>query len=145
LNSSGSEFRHLNAAGLPDSIYYSYSKEYIKLLYTSQNNPHFKRDYRNDTLYRESRWTYDPDESTSVPNVKAEHLEFYPNPANDKIQLRGITQGNYRIFNVAGQLMQSGTVQNGGSIPVQLLIPGMYTLSVQGTNRQLATATFVKQ
>jgi hypothetical protein len=143
-SSNGKEFRHLNAAGLPDSVYYSYSNTYIKLAYASQNNPQFKTEYHNDTVYRESRWTYDPDESTSVSSVKTERLEFYPNPAKDEIQLKGLTIGSYSILNAAGQLVQSGKL-NGGAIPVQALIPGLYILNVQDGKGLVSTGRFVKE
>jgi hypothetical protein len=153
-NLAAREVRRLNGAGLPDSVWFKdwtnkvpTDSGYHKLAYNSNNNPTYRRDYipTSANLQAEARWYYGPVESAGVGTPKATKLDFYPNPANEKIQLRGITQGNYQIFNAAGQLMQSGSVQNGGSVPVQLLSPGMYTLSVQGTNRQLATATFVKQ
>lgn len=148
------ERRHLNANSLPDSVFYRYwnagkaiDSTYAKLGYNGQNNPLYRLDFdRTSPIpWGASSWTYEAIGSTGVTRVNVARLEFYPNPATEKIQLKGLTQGNYLIYNTAGQLMQSGQVQNGGSIPVQLLSPGMYTLNVKDASGQPYSATFIRQ
>lgn len=149
LNSE--ERRHLNGANLPDSISYTYynngsvDKKYYSLFtYNSNNNPVFQLDmtYTQSTPEYVFHYEYGPVEAAAVAQLKFQSLEFYPNPVSDKIQLKGLNQGKYLIYNTAGQLVQSGSVQN-GNVSVETLVPGTYMLSVQ-TAGQTHQARFVR-
>lgn len=147
------QFRHLNSANLPDSVanfYWSSGKAvdsfYALYTYNSQNNPTSELNYvfGDPTPSTALRMEYESAESAGIVRLRSERLEFYPNPASDNLQLKGLAQGNYQIHNTAGQLIQSGTLLNNAVVPVQSLTPGMYLLTVQDAKRGNLQANFVR-
>lgn len=148
------EYRHLNAANLPDSVFYRYwnagiavDSTYSLLAYNGQNNPLYRLDYsRTSTLpYGGAAWTYESTAPTNVNHLNVARLEFYPNPASDNITLKAVTGGDYQVFNTAGALVLSGKMPNNPSISVQGLTPGMYLLHVQDSYGKQLQATFIRQ
>ncbi len=68
----------------------------------------------NDT-YGEEVFVYDPSVQTAVETVTMENeITIYPNPSNGRVKVKGLTSNNamYEIFNLAGQSVENGFVQN---------------------------------
>ncbi len=55
---------------------------------------------------------------------------LYPNPAHDRITVRGAKQGNYLIFNMAGNQLLEGDLS--GPLNISSLVSGIYAISVDG-------------
>jgi hypothetical protein len=72
-------------------------------------------------------------------------ITAYPNPVTDMLYLNHAAEVRYNIHNAAGQLLQSGTVQAASGIPVSMLPPGIYTLSLQDKSGAQHVAQFVRQ
>ncbi len=85
-----------------------------------------------------------PDQAiTSVQDIKSDgfNAEIYPNPANDKINLNGISEGNYtlRISNINGELMHSSNVLISGNsnfeFDIKSLPSGAYVLELKNSSQ----------
>lgn len=139
------ERRHLNAAGLPDTIVYLNSSDYYVYEYNSQNNPisYSSRLTSLSTPVTVIRWDYEPKENVGVNHVERERLELYPNPVSAQIQVKGITEGSYQIFNTAGLLIQSGSISQNSGVPVQNLPSGMYLIRVMTSTGRSLHANFI--
>ncbi|MBK8426817.1 MAG: T9SS type A sorting domain-containing protein [Lewinellaceae bacterium] len=61
----------------------------------------------------------------------AQVLMISPNPTTDAIQFRLETEAEVRIFDAAGQLLQSGIVQPGETMYLTTLPTGMYYVTAQ--------------
>lgn len=78
---------------------------------------------------------YDPTLSTGEEVFEA--ISVYPNPAIDELNVSNHSSSKYSIFNVHGQQVQNGNLQN-NQIDVLDLNPGMYMLELdnnQGISR----------
>lgn len=64
-----------------------------------------------------------------VPTNSLQKLGVYPNPANDFIHVPNFTGKSYRIYNLMGQLIAEGILNETQSINVKALPHGMYILS----------------
>jgi hypothetical protein len=148
------ERRHLNAANLPDSVFYRYwtsgkatDSTYSKLAYNGQNNPLYRLDcaFTGLTPFGKYSWTYESTAATSVGHLNIEPLQFYPNPASENIHLSGVNGGRYSIFNTAGQLVLAGKIPDNATISIQSLTSGMYLIYVQHTDGKQLQASFIRK
>jgi hypothetical protein len=149
------ERRHLNAASFPDSVWYrSFSASLpvdssrYKVAYNAQDNPVNVRTYtvNNTTPNLETRYYYGPIEGVGVaPTALRKDLTIYPNPVVDKLYLKEVKDGHYAIYNAAGQLAQTGTLQPGAVISVQMLTPGIYSIHLQDGAGAVYTTQFIRQ
>jgi hypothetical protein len=66
-------------------------------------------------------------------------LIIYPNPATTEINVKLATQqiAEYSIFNISGQKMMQGQVQDGSTIDIQSLSPGIYFLRVENETAKI--------
>jgi hypothetical protein len=67
----------------------------------------------------------------SLPTEK-DNWQVMPNPATDKLQFnfRSAGQAIYRVTDITGHTMLSGTITNGKTIDISQLPPGMYFVSL---------------
>ncbi len=56
-------------------------------------------------------------------------LDYFPNPTTDVVYLRGITQGDYQVFNVNGKMVTAGVINN-NNIRLDNIVSGTYILRV---------------
>lgn len=64
-------------------------------------------------------------------------ISFYPNPANDFIQLSGLTvKENYIIYNISGQEIKKGTIFENEKIDIKNFTNGLYLLKFDNGNTQ---------
>ena len=151
---SWQERGRMNAAGLPDSVWSQYRYIYNptawdttihNIAYNAQNNPVKIRSYYSGWATFGYRWYYEPITNVGVKPLPARaDLLVYPNPANGMLNLKGVTEGSYSIQNMAGQVLQSGTLKT-GSVPVGMLAPGLYSISLIDGAGVIHTARFVRQ
>ncbi len=81
----------------------------------------------------------------NVPSNNFNKLSFYPNPATDNIYLlnvENLSDNTYVIFNIMGQLVGEGVLNETKSINVKALQSGMYILSV---DRGATNIKFLKE
>lgn len=65
----------------------------------------------------------------SVDEVETEPVAIFPNPAKDRITIKGLDHGEKAdIFNATGQLMMTVTVDAGNEIDVSNLSSGLYLI-----------------
>lgn len=71
--------------------------------------------------------------TTSVSEIYLHDVGLYPNPANNHINISGITnQANYVIYNIAGRIMKQGNLRNGQTtITTNELVAGTYFIQFQ--------------
>lgn len=80
----------------------------------------------------------------SVQNKSYEsEINVYPNPTKEILIFDNAIIGNYKIYNIAGQLKQKGLV-DGKTINTATLEEGLYMLVVKGENEFFSTK-FIKQ
>jgi hypothetical protein len=77
-------------------------------------------------------------------------VSVYPNPAEDKIQLKGISlkagqETPYRIYGLDGTVRDKGRYQSGKEISLRSLAPGHYLLRIRDKRGAWHTARFVKK
>ena len=68
---------------------------------------------------------------TDAPVSKKE-WKVMPNPARDVLQFEfdGEKDAIYKITNVQGKALQSGTVSSGNTIDISHLVPGLYFVNI---------------
>ena len=81
---------------------------------------------------------------TGISTNKKEAFSVYPNPATDVLYLKGITEGSYSVYNSIGQVMLTGNLQASG-VPVQMLAPGIYSLTLQDKAGAVHVAQFIRK
>jgi hypothetical protein len=64
--------------------------------------------------------------TTTVATVKGQSVALYPNPATTAVHLKQAS--TYRLYNITGTLLKTGTVAADEPISVQQLLPGAYYL-----------------
>lgn len=70
-------------------------------------------------------------------------VAVYPNPVSDVLFLKGISKASVKIYNMAGQLLQSETISN-GQLNVSRLAKGLYLIAVEAGGKT-TTHKVVKQ
>ena len=70
-------------------------------------------------------------------------LEYFPNPAHERLQLPTLEEANVTITNSLGQLSLNTQISQ-GIIDIQHLKPGIYHIQAQNKNT-IYTATFIKR
>lgn len=85
---------------------------------------------------------YHPDH-LEVSESKMLSLEIYPNPVQNKLSVLGINSGTFRILNIAGSEINSGTM-NASGIDVEKLTDGFYILEITSNGKQ-GRKSFVKE
>lgn len=77
--------------------------------------------------------------TTSTRDLPFRELQFFPNPVQEKLYLKGLNESTrIRIYDSTGRMMQESTTRN--ELNVQELSPGLYWLITQAGQR----ASFVK-
>jgi hypothetical protein len=73
-------------------------------------------------------------------SLKGESLAVYPNPATDRLTVRGLEDGTaVEVYDLSGQEVLSSSIQH-GSVDISVLQPGAYVLKVDGN-----VQSFIKQ
>ena len=69
-----------------------------------------------------------------IQSVTMANVKVYPNPANDKLMVTGITDNtDYCLLNVTGICLQRGILHTGtNAIPIKEYAPGIYILEMTG-------------
>lgn len=88
------------------------------------NNILYITDFFESALFKVDLGTL----SVSDPSSRNKKgINIYPNPVKDKLYIQNAPSKNYRIFDMAGRLIKSGTLEN-NSIEVSHLSEGNYTI-----------------
>ena len=69
-------------------------------------------------------------------------MNIYPNPTQNTLNIEGIDNGKYSIYNVQGKLVLYGELEE--SINVSILSEGLYTIKIEN-EEGVAIKQFVKQ
>lgn len=79
---------------------------------------------------------------TGIEETNTTSWSIYPNPANDQITISGIDKAQYEIVNINGQVVMSGTIENGfETINISTLNQGSYFARIIGND--VVVKTFV--
>lgn len=82
--------------------------------------------------------------NTGIEESKNE-LVIFPNPANDMLNINGIGEGNYSIFNILGEVIYSHVfTQNNITIDISSLQTGKYFIQVERNGELSKMSSFVK-
>jgi len=84
---------------------------------------------------------------SGIDNAPME-IGLYPNPASQFINFQSNDLqdiSSYRIYNVSGQLVQSGVVHVNQKIEVDELVTGLYFVSVVGLEGRRGVSEFIKE
>lgn len=80
---------------------------------------------------------------TAVQDIRENSLSgIYPNPTSSFINITGISEGEFQIFNSLGQHALKGDIS--GAIDVSSLAPGLYTIRIK-TDTVIKTGKFIRQ
>ncbi len=72
-------------------------------------------------------------------------VQIYPNPATDFLYVTKISdKATYKIYSVAGQLVDSGSIKD-GKINVSSLIRGNYVISIEDKGKDSFNSKFIKK
>jgi uncharacterized delta-60 repeat protein len=83
------------------------------------------------------------DSNLSVDENEINKIEIYPNPVKEKIYLSNITESEYEIFNILGNLVSKG--KSGiNEISVNTLSKGVYILKLKNRENSI-TKKFIKE
>jgi len=74
------------------------------------------------------------DPSLSIQDNKKSILSVYPNPSTSFLHVSGLNAStNYRLYNILGAEIQSGTVKPNQAIDIDALQSGVYMLQISNT------------
>jgi len=75
--------------------------------------------------------------STAVEHVTFANLQVYPNPAQDVIAIsaEGADKFDYKIFDISGQLLETGVFKSGDLLSVSHLSSGLYLLQLEADGK----------
>ena len=75
--------------------------------------------------------------STAVEHVAFANLQVYPNPAKEAIAIsaEGSDNFGYKIFDISGQLLETGVSQSGDLLSVSQLNGGLYLLQIEADGK----------
>ncbi len=77
----------------------------------------------------------------SVEENEFNKISIHPNPAKDAIQINGLHEEDYTIYNLMGAQVARGSVSDHQDINIQNLVQGVYLLKLENGN----TIKFVKE
>ena len=77
----------------------------------------------------------------------ASALSVYPNPTQDKVNLRGVAMHSVKVFDAMGQMVITKVCDNTENVELDLsgLAPGFYTVSVRTTDGALLDKVVIKK
>ncbi|MBN2762347.1 MAG: T9SS type A sorting domain-containing protein, partial [Bacteroidales bacterium] len=83
---------------------------------------------------------------SAVDDLIEEGITMFPNPANDQLTIKGLTENsNVKIMNAVGQLVYNGLIESSKAvINVSSLDNGVYILQIDA-NGKVLTTKFIKQ
>ena len=82
--------------------------------------------------------------NTGIDEIKND-LTVYPNPASDMLNINGISEGNYSIFNILGEVIYSHVVnQDKITIDISSLQSGKYFIQIERNGELSKMSSFVK-
>ena len=89
---------------------------------------------------------FDDQPSTFIENKKMNSgIDVYPNPANDRITIKGLSGGKYQFYNIAGMAVKEGEINaEVSSVDVTDLTPGTYILKTFQNSKTHHTKLIVK-
>ncbi len=123
----------LDTVDFPDLNLYWISQYSQLCLYTTRPNQLTDKDHDNDRICRNFFYN-------DIVNVEEtgglEPVEIFPNPTTGMFNIKGIAEGKYELLNVAGQVMQSGQLENDASIDISTFPQGVYFISLMVDNEQ---------
>lgn len=74
------------------------------------------------------------DPSLNIQDNKKSILSVYPNPSTSFLHVNGLNAStNYRLYNILGAQVQSGTAKPNQAIDIDALQSGMYMLQISNT------------
>jgi len=81
---------------------------------------------------------------TSTQSIEEQQIEFtvYPNPANETLNISGVTSGTYEIYDQLGRQVQAGEVAN--QLFIENLAEGVYILQIEVDDIQ-SRKQFIKE
>ena len=117
--------------------FYSYGKVEIYDLMNNYINQ-FSTDITPGKIVFDVRFNTGIEESQN-------ELVIYPNPANDLLNINGIGEGNYSIFNILGEVIYSNVVNHDKiTIDISSLQSGKYFVQVERNGELSKMSSFVK-
>jgi metallo-beta-lactamase class B len=84
------------------------------------------------------QWLFPNVATSTVDRLPDRSLQFYPNPAQHTVQVKGYTfllNDQVSIISIHGIRMKNFTNIRGGMFPVDDLQPGLYFLQVNGVTK----------
>lgn len=83
---------------------------------------------------------------TSTKNVAENQFSIFPNPASDKIFIKGLQKDNYSIaiYSIEGKLVSSSALQNNEYVSISDLAKGNYMLKITSSNNKSSVLKFFK-
>jgi subtilisin family serine protease len=76
------------------------------------------------------------DSSMSAPEIAINHVTLFPNPVRNQLWFSGMSSGSatWEIFDLRGQICQTGQAFDLSSVDVSTLQPGLYIIHVQSAH-----------
>lgn len=112
---------------IDEDIYIDVTFTYWQVFLLSSNDP-------NTPPPPSSAFTYirSTNQNLSLNDVQKPNITIFPNPAQDIIQLKGITQAiEYRIYNLLGKEVLANTYQPHSTIDLSQLNKGVYFIKLK--------------
>lgn len=69
----------------------------------------------------------------SIPNINYNYIKVYPNPVKDELNIKGISTGEYFVYNSLGQIIVVGSFEN--KINIASFTIGIYYLIIKQDNK----------
>jgi hypothetical protein len=77
--------------------------------------------------------------------VQDKSFQIYPNPANDRIVIKGLSSGKYQFYNITGMIVKEGQIDaEVSNVDVTDLTPGTYILKTVHKSKNHHTKLIVK-
>ena len=104
-----------------------------KFIHLEQEKPLLRQDSSKWIVMAEAIKQSFPCNSSQINEQNLNKLKVYPNPSRDKIYITStsnLISGEYFLFNMYGQLVESKTFRNSNSITIKKQPSGFYTIKI---------------
>lgn len=143
----------------PHPDYYTMELKVPNVSLTYPQNPSISQDNESTNSYAITTVTTDCDQdggyyknsngSGNAENLlgtqtKIKRLTIFPNPANNELNIKGLSECQYIVTDITGRHLMNGNAKGDVSLDISALVPGIYILDIT-ENGKSHKAKFIKE
>lgn len=88
--------------------------------------------------------TYEYSNIISLSDQVKKEFSIFPNPTNGVINIQGVNEGNFQVFDQLGRLVKTGTLDENGILNLSTIEKGLYILKIQSEGNSFTEEIILK-